>query len=232
MTSFSTMFAPGAYIVPCEQKKAKKKAKKKPTYPRTVHLKNGQQVTQFNKSIVIEGDAAFRQKAVRDLQLIQQTKSGKQLLESIETSGKKCRIHATTTKKGNWAWTDPPPKSAKDPGYLQPGNTPGASADTEVGYDPDKVSVTGPPGSPYNTADWAKNGNRPADVGLFHELVHADDMMHGRMDATLGENVGPLAGTDIARFELRAAGLPPFSGAEYSENTYRQERGLPLRTFY
>ncbi|MCZ2155405.1 MAG: type III secretion system effector protein [Bryobacterales bacterium] len=32
--------------------------------------------------------------------------------------------------------------------------------------------------------------------------------------------------------ELRAAGLPPYDHESYSENTYRDDLGLPNREFY
>ena len=105
-------------------------------------------------------------------------------------------------------------------------------ANTQVGYDPNRTSLSGPPGSPYNTADWAQPPNRPADVGLFHEMTHADDMMNGKLDNTNGTNTGPMAGTPIPNSELRAAALPPYDTAPYSENTYRSDRGVAQRTFY
>jgi hypothetical protein len=106
------------------------------------------------------------------------------------------------------------------------------AADAQVGYNPDRTSLSGPPGSPYNTANWAQSPNRPADVGLYHEMVHSDDIMQGKLDNTQGTNLGPKAGTPIDNSELRAAGLGPYSGSDYSENTYRSDRGLPARTFY
>ena len=76
----------------------------------------------------------------------------------------------------------------------------------------------------------AKDGNRPADVGLSQELGHADDMMYGKIDMSMGKNTGPQAGNPVAKAELRAVGLD--GDYAYSENAYRKERGLPERTFY
>jgi hypothetical protein len=154
----------------------------------------------------------------------------------MQATGKTLRIHIDTSpsgNSGNWAWTDPPPPAgANPPGYLKSDKTAGAPANTEVGYDPDRTSLSGPPGSPYNTANWAQSPNRPADVGLFHEMVHSDDMMQGKLDDTPGSNLGPMAGTSIPNSELRAAGLAPYGASDYSENSYRTDRGLPNRTFY
>lgn len=201
-------------------------------YPRAVVDTNGKVVTEYNDFITIEGTPEYQAKVVRDLDLIAGTPSGQKLLDSMKDSGKKVRIH-TDEGKGNWAWTDPPPPAgANPPGYLKGDGTPGDPANAEIGYNPDRTSISGPPGSPYNTADWAKSPNRPADVGLFHEMVHGDDVMHGRLDSTQGTNLGPKAGTPIDNSELRAAGLPPYDKQDYSENTYRKDRKLPPRTFY
>jgi uncharacterized Zn-binding protein involved in type VI secretion len=200
-------------------------------YPRTVLQADGSYVTQYNSFITIEGTPEYQAKVVRDLNIISSTPSGQRLLTSMESSGQQCRIH-TDNGTGNWAWTDPPPTTAGAPGYLQADGTAGSPANTEIGYNPDRTHLSGPPGSPYNTADWAQEGNRPADVGLYHEMVHADDMQHGRMDSDMGTNAGPRAGDPLAHSESRAVGLPPYDGESYSENTYRDDRGLPPRTFY
>ncbi|NTV95634.1 MAG: hypothetical protein HGA75_09490, partial [Thiobacillus sp.] len=192
-------------------------------YPRAEIGPDGSVVTRYNEFITIEGTPEYQAMVVRDLNTIAGTPSGERLLASMAASGRQCRIH-TDNNEGNWAWTDPPPTGNE--------GTHGNQADTEIGYNPERTSLSGPPGSPYNTANWAQEPNRPADVGLFHEMVHADDMMNGRMPTTEGNNTGPMAGTPIADSELRAAGLPPYDGESYSENSYRGDRGLPERTFY
>jgi len=204
-------------------------------YPKAM-LDGGQIVTMYSPNIRIEGTTEFQAKAVRDLDLIAGTDSGKKLLKSLAASGKMTTIHIDTpdgTKPGNWAWTNPKPTPPKPyPGYLKSDGKPGDPADTQVGYDPDRTSLKGGPGSPYNTANWAQSPNRPADVGLYHELVHCDDMQQGKLDNSQGTNTGPKAGTPIDNSELRAAGITPYDKSDYSENTYRSDRGLPQRTFY
>lgn len=201
-------------------------------YPKAVQMPDGSVVTEYSKNITIEGTPEYQAKVVRDLDKIKETESGKKLLQSLEASGKKTRIHMTDPGDGNAAWTDPPPTTAAAPGYLKPDGSKGDAANTEVWYNPDKTSLSGPPGSPYNDADWAKEGNRPPEVGLYHELVHCDDMQQGKLDNSNGDNLGPKAGTPIPKSELRAAGLPPYENEELSENQYRKEKGLPERTFY
>jgi len=202
----------------------------KPKYPRTVLQPDGTMVTFYNKAITVEGDAEFQAKAIRDLDKIKETKSGKKLLDSITKSGKDLRIHSDGGT-GNWAWTDPPPTATNTDGYMSGGKR-GKAADAEVAYNPDRDRLTGPPGSVYNGQAWAQPPNRPPEVGLYHELVHADDFMHGRFDSTNGSNTGAMAGTPIANGELRAVGLPPYQNEAYSENAYRKDRGLAQRTFY
>ncbi len=200
-------------------------------YPRTVLLPDGTTVTEYNAFITIEGTPEYQAKVVRDLNRIAGTPSGKALLASMGKTGKHVRIH-TDNGTGNAAWTDPSPPGANSPGYLRTDGTAGPASDTQVWYNPDRDRLSGPPGSPYNTANWAQSPNRPADVGLFHEMTHCDDMMQGKLDSTQGTNLGPKAGTPIPNSELRAAGLPPYNGQPYSENTYRSDQGLPPRTFY
>ena len=201
-----------------------------------------QEVTTYGKSIIIEGTPEFRRETVRDLNIIASTESGQNLISSIESSGRTMRIHSDEGG-GPWAWTDPPPSPGdpNPPGYLRLDGTPGTPADTEVGHDPDLDRITG---HPYNTATWAQPPNMPSDDALFHEMVHADDMMHGRLDSNMGVNTGVRAGQPVPNSELRAVGLPPYQNEPYSENAYRAERrrypssltndtrGLELRDFY
>ncbi len=192
--------------------------------PRAVLLPDGSWETRFGIAITIKGTPEFQAKTVRDLNTIKGTKSGRQLLRSIDASGRTVTV-VHDGGKGNSAT-----------GYgdvsLSAQGERGAGGNVKVAYDPDRTSLA-TPGSPYETAVWAQPPNRPADVGLFHELVHADDMAYGRLDDTMGTNLGPVAGDPIEHSELRAAGLPPYDvGEAYTENVYREERGLPARTFY
>jgi hypothetical protein len=208
-------------------------------YPRAVLRPDGTTVTEYNSFITIEGTPEFQAKAVRDLNQIASTPSGKKLLTSMEASGKQCRIHIYTEpdgRQGNWAWVDPPPPLGEPnlPGCLRKDGKAGSPANAEVGYNPDGDHLVGAPGSHYDEAEWANPPNRPPDVGLFHELVHADDIGHGRADLARGVNVGPMADSpdSVANAELRAAGLHPYENSDYSENTYREDRGVAARTYY
>ena len=116
--------------------------------PKALLQPDGTWVTQYNDSIQVEGTPEFQAQTVRDLNTISATPSGKKLMASMTDSGKQCRIH-TDNNNGNWAWTDPNPPTA---GQGSNGN----KVNTEIGYSPTRTSLTGPPGSPYNTAPWAQ----------------------------------------------------------------------------
>jgi uncharacterized Zn-binding protein involved in type VI secretion len=194
-------------------------------YPKAVMQPDGTIVTQYNEFITITGDAEFQAKVVRDLDKISSTESGQKLLESMGNSGQNCTIRPfDATNNSASAWTDPTP-SGPGPydGYDPVANGSGNGADTQVWYDPDENGISDPP---YDTQDWASEENMPSDVTLFHEMTHCDDMMNGTMDDTVAP--GNAEGNN----ERRAVGLPPYDSEEFSENTYREDQGLPERTFY
>jgi len=91
----------------------------------------------------------------------------------------------------------------------------GTGTNTLVDYDPHKVVVAGL--------------ERPPQVALFHELVHAyynaAGGQLGREDSVDEANGGRL-------FELMAVGLPPFDTRPYSENQFRRAIGVGLRARY
>lgn len=76
---------------------------------------------------------------------------------------------------------------------------------------------------PWNELSGADS--RPADVGLFHELIHAWHNASGRKIFT----------DDHIENELMTIGIPPFDirhtqhARTYTENRYRSERGLKPR---
>jgi uncharacterized Zn-binding protein involved in type VI secretion len=186
-------------------------------------------VTKFSPNITIEGTAEFQAKAVRDLQKIASTKTGKALLQSLQESGKNIRIHTDAqvdakgrVRTGNYATTDPTPSgSGPWPGYKG-----GGSADAQVGYSPDRDRLAGV------SEDWANPPNRPPDVGLFHELVHCDDFTHGELDNDTDVPNGSRASEQVKAAEARAVGLPPYQNEPFSEDAYREELGVKIRPHY
>jgi uncharacterized Zn-binding protein involved in type VI secretion len=178
----------------------------------------------------IKGDPYFQAKVVRDLGLLRKTRSGRTMMRSLSRSGRTVTV-VHDGGNGNFARALPGP-AGEPRGFLQADGAPGEPADVLVGVDPDRTKLPARPGTAVAQAPWANPPHRPADVGLFHELIHADDFAHGRADGRPGANSGPRAGTPVPRAELRAVGLPPYEDSAYSENKYRTERGLAPRTFY
>lgn len=182
------------------------------------------------KFVVIDGDKKFKLNTVRDIQVISKTKTGQALLKSLESSGRSLRI-APDGGAGNEAdshpvtWYDA--LRAKKP---RPGA--GSKTDVAIKYSPDRTNVIflGPPYSDKDVT-WTREPNRPSHVGLFHEMVHADDMMHGTIDLSAATNVGKRAGDYVPAFEMRAAGLDGVKH-DFDENSYRRELKLPERDFY
>jgi len=85
---------------------------------------------------------------------------------------------------------------------------------------------------------WGTIANKPTDVTLFHELVHAVDFCFG----FLRENNVPRGEHDgVKMSELRCVGLDEFDDDAYqqggdlrvfSENTYRHDIGVAQRDWY
>jgi hypothetical protein len=64
----------------------------------------------------------------------------------------------------------------------------------------------------------------PAFISLGHELIHADDAAHGRMD--------PEEFDGVRNYERQAIGLAPYEGKEFTENKMRNELSIPARLRY
>jgi hypothetical protein len=64
----------------------------------------------------------------------------------------------------------------------------------------------------------------PAFISLGHELIHADDAAHGRMD--------PEEVDGVRNYERQAIGLAPYEGKEFTENKMRNELSIPARLRY
>jgi hypothetical protein len=182
------------------------------------------------KFVAIYGDKEFKRKTARDLEIISKTTTGQALLKSLESSGRKLKILSDSgagneTESFPVTWNDALKAKKRMPGA-------GSKTDVSIKYSPDRTNVVflGPP---YSDKDvkWTREPNRPSHVGLFHEMVHADDMMHGTIDISTTANVGKRAGDSVAAFEMRAVGLDGVKRA-FDENSYRRELKLPERDFY
>lgn len=98
---------------------------------------------------------------------------------------------------------------------LEPWLSNGGGTNTLISYDPHKVKVG--------------NLERPPQVALFHELMHAyynaGGAQLGREDSIAENNGGRL-------FELMAVGLSPFDQRTLSENQFRDALGVAKRMAY
>lgn len=92
--------------------------------------------------------------------------------------------------------------------FFMPGNGQSAS----VSWWPDD------PGPPY--------AERPAFVGLAHELIHALHIVHGQQIADTNSTQG------LAINEAQVVGLGRFKDEPFTENAIRDEHGITLRTQY
>lgn len=199
----------------------------------------------------------FLKDVVRDLTIISRTKSGQGLLASIESQARQTLIK--DPKKGVQTliqFVDGfENRSAADPteglsgewlagdGFQRADS--GESA--KVGYNPSISGLAIRADAhlsddlifPALEAGFGRPKEKPSDVTLFHEMIHAEDMMHGRIHTA----ETPLGGAKAKVSEMHAVGLGEYRDEDfiagesdrpeiYSENTYRHERGVAQRPWY
>ena len=175
----------------------------------------------------------FHLAVLRDLVNIYSHRSGKRLIDSInrtenKNEGRELIIgfangfskSINTVQKEDGTWT---------------GSRPGNPAEwVKLDYNPFLFGLpylVGASENPWKTdSHWGHPRQKPPDVTLFHELVHADDFLKGVFNT---KEVNIISKKKTKLSELRAVGLPPFIDPSIiSENTYRVERGVNLRNFY
>lgn len=84
----------------------------------------------------------------------------------------------------------------------------------------------------YQPGAWGHPEQKPPDVSLFHELVHADDYFRGQMTDHINVDRGATP-VQVKLSEVRCVGLDRFDAPGiFTENNYRRERGVVRRTFY
>jgi hypothetical protein len=164
--------------------------------------------TEYAPGVRIRGTPEFQARVVRDLDTIASTEAGRETLARIAGNGHTVTI--VETAEGNECDT-----------YTSPDDrfVGGAGTDSVVEYNPGRTSI-GDGSEPWMT--------RPADVGLYHELVHGADAG----DAAMDEGETMIDGRNTRRREAQAVGIGPYAGRSGSENDYRSQRGEPPRTYY
>lgn len=185
---------------------------------------------------------AFAFLVLRDLARIATTVSGRRLLHSIDSHGGQGHFVKIVYGHGMVANASQANPTGGQAAFLQGNGQPGAPVSSEVMYNPAFFGVPVIPGTSQvlrtisNSNDpcvrpgkWAHPAQKPADVTLFHELVHADDMLRGIfIDTELRRGT-----RNVKISESRAVGLDAFNNSSiYSENSYRHERNFVLRDCY
>ncbi|QFT30903.1 PAAR motif protein [Labrenzia sp. THAF82] len=178
--------------------------------------------TKVGPSIEIEGTEQFREQTVQALAKIAQTPSGAKLLTDLHNSGKTITIKETTGGNKVTGFTND--------GKLDSSGNPGSGCDTTVHYNPNRTS--------YGTAQpWQ---TRPPEIGLAHELIHAQHAADGELDFSKVDNdskpdpADPTKKAKVIKEEAKTVGIPPHDNEPYSENKIREEWDpkQPERLFY
>lgn len=172
--------------------------------------------------IVIKGPHAFVTETAAHLASIAGLRLGRELLASLERSGRRVTILPTARM------SEAPPEDFR--GALARGRAlrwvdewgreravrgRGAGSDTTIKYNPALTT--------FGVEPWQR---QPPEIGLAHELIHADDAAHGRMD--------PEQTDGVRNYELQAIGLGPYRDKKFTENKFRDAwpDAQPLRPRY
>jgi hypothetical protein len=166
---------------------------------------------QVGNGLIIRNDPAdpnFQNNVLRDLTTMSNYPTGMNTLNSLNNSGQTVNIQHTNVAGGN-SYT-PSNVAGALPNGSRFGSTTGNGSGSggTVDYNPDYEPPT----------DADPSINRPADVGLNHELTHADHAAHGNYDITTPD---PATPNNPHMEETNTIDR---------DNAYRDERGIPRRT--
>jgi hypothetical protein len=183
-----------------------------PAAPAVVELR-------YNDGVTVKGTQEFVDKTKAALDKIKTTATGASLLDSLAASGQMTTI--VHTAKGNSQrpeqWSKGLAAGTEFKFTLADGTERtitgvGGGSGSTVSFNPDKVQIGN------GSEDWM---TRPPEIGLAHELIHADDAAHGNLDPT------KPAGSTVMNAERQAVGLPPFTDKQHTENKLRAEWDPP-----
>lgn len=170
-------------------------------------LPDGTVVTHVGPNITIAGSKEFREAVLRDLQKLQGTPTGADLLAKLNEPGRGPVKIVETTGKNETDGVGPG-------GDLRRDGTHGPGSGSTVHYNPNNTQVFD------GSQDWM---TRPPAVGLAHELIHSEQAQDGTWSGNKTNGV--------ENDELAAVGLPPYQDNPHTENKIRKELGQPQRTF-
>jgi Effector protein len=171
---------------------------------------------EYQRGIIIKGAKDFVEKTQCSLDQIARVPTGGRLLRSLASRGLNVTLvpssRANEARPDNYRAAVAPGKSLRwrdESGRERAIRGVGGGSNTTIKYNPDLSSVG-------FSAAWQR---QPPAISLAHELIHADDAAHGRMD--------PEVIDGVRNYERQAIGLPPYEMKEFTENRLRAEWGEP-----
>ncbi len=178
---------------------------------------------EYQRGIVIRGSRDFVDTTRTHLSNLAKLPIGRKLLLSLHSSGKLVTIIETVrvseappddfrsalARGKRLKWKD---ISGKEKSILGAGK----GSNTTIKYNPHLACSC-------RAEAWRKS---PPEVGLAHELIHANDAAYGQLDPDVTDG--------IRNYERQAVGLPPYEDKEFTENGFRSawKNSLPPRTHY
>lgn len=172
---------------------------------------------EYQEGIIVQGNNGFINTTFAHLATLSRLQLGRKLLKSLFDSGKKVTIVATDRI------SEAPPDSFKDAipqgrqlcwqniwGKQVTIKGTGKGSSTTVKYNPTFT---------YSGRMSAWKGC-PPEIALAHELIHADDSAHGRLD--------PDEVNGVRNYERQAVGLAPYQDKEFTENKFRDAWSPPI----
>jgi hypothetical protein len=178
---------------------------------------------EYQERMVIKGPQDFVDTTKKHLSSLAQLPIGRKLFHSLHRSRK--RVMIVQTERASEA----PPEDFKDAiargkrlkwkdiyGKQKTIVGTGRGANTTIKYNPNLTSCSA-------AETWRKN---PPEIGLAHELIHANDAAYGQLDPDVTDGV--------RNYERQAVGLPPYEDKEFTENRFRAawKNPLPARARY
>jgi len=171
---------------------------------------------QYQRGIIIKGAKDFVEKTQWILDQVARVPMGGRLLRSLASRGLTVTLvpssRTNEARPDNYRAAVAPGKSLRwrdESGRERTIRGVGGGSNTTIKYNPDLSSVG-------FAAAWQR---QPPAIWLAHELIHADDAAHGRMDPEMIDGV--------RNYERQAIGLPPYEMKEFTENKLRAEWGEP-----
>lgn len=177
----------------------------------------------YRNYLVLKGPSDFVDKTKEHLTNLTRIPIGRRLLHSIGRSGKRVTIipasRITEAPPEDFRAAIPKGKVLKWRNRLGEERLikgTGAGSNTTIKYNHQMMVSAA-------AEAWRQH---PPEIGLAHELIHADDAAYGRLD--------PEEIDGIRNYERQAIGLSPYEQKEFTENKFRAQwpGRLPDRTTY